>query len=280
MQPIEQSGEPNVLSDNLRGSLDILALALLVVRKSPASGATGSRFLREGQGNAVIESTGDEGSLAVSGAPGDTDSCWVDVGSWGDLNGIDDSADTPCPSASASLGCNVRDAKADLSNTSWDWDGATVVSFLRKKRLAGYGALPPDGAVIVTEKEIDFPWSDTFIVRVFPLHEAVRDCGFPGLVPNSYCCIAAEISAWRHLNWALVVTFWPLTNVNGSGSLEFETRGMLPTAPQVGSVPPPVVVEEVVVTTVVVPGVVTRVVVVEVVVVREVVTLYGNNPGQ
>lgn len=125
--------------------------------------------------------------------------------------------------------------------------------------MAGYGALPPEGAVMVTEKEIDFPWSDTLIVRVFPLHEAVRDCGFPGFVPNSYCCSAAEISAWRHLNCAFVVAFWPLANVNGSGSLEFDTKEMLPTE-QVGLVPPGVVVEAVVVAKVV-DAVVARVVV-------------------
>jgi hypothetical protein len=61
----------------------------------------------------------------------------------------------------------------------------------------------------------------------FPLILAVREVGAPGKSPSSYCSKALRISSWRQVYSALVVTFLPSENVNGSGRYAFETVGIL-----------------------------------------------------
>ncbi len=51
--------------------------------------------------------------------------------------------------------------------------------------IAGYGAVPLLGYVIVTVNDTDLPPSPAVIVRVLPLKEAVSEDGFGGLVPSS-----------------------------------------------------------------------------------------------
>lgn len=52
--------------------------------------------------------------------------------------------------------------------------------------IAGYGAVPEEGYVIVTVKDIDFPDSPQLTVNVVPESDAVRVLGGPGSVPISY----------------------------------------------------------------------------------------------
>lgn len=84
--------------------------------------------------------------------------------------------------------------------------------------MAGKGAVPVDGYVMVGAKEIDFPPSVTVMVRVVPEKEAVTDCGVPGIVPSSSICRRVLTSALRHAQSAVVTTFEPPAKVNGSGS--------------------------------------------------------------
>ena len=74
-----------------------------------------------------------------------------------------------------------------------------------------------------TEKEIDLPASETLIVNEVPDNEAVTEDGLGGLVPSSFCCNNWLISARRHVQSFLVVTFVPDTRVNGSGSFAIAT---------------------------------------------------------
>lgn len=82
----------------------------------------------------------------------------------------------------------------------------------------GKGAVPVEGYVMVGANEMDLPPSVTVIVRVVPENEAVTDCGVPGITPSSSCCRSVLISALRQAQSAVVTTFAPFANVNGSGS--------------------------------------------------------------
>lgn len=122
--------------------------------------------------------------------------------------------------------------------------------------MAGNGP-DPLGFVIVTEKEMDLPESETWIVKVLPEYEAVTLEGFPGSVPSSYFCSNELSSACRHFQSALVWTLVPPANVKGSGSVVTEA----PRLPGIaGQVVPPVDVVVVVVTIEVVRVVTTEVV--------------------
>ena len=85
--------------------------------------------------------------------------------------------------------------------------------------MAGKGAVPEDGYVMETEKEMDFPPSETLIVNVFPERDPVTDDGLGGLSPNSFSWSCWLISERRQFHALFVVTLVPETNVNGSGSL-------------------------------------------------------------
>jgi hypothetical protein len=84
---------------------------------------------------------------------------------------------------------------------------------------AGKGAVPEVGYEMVTEKEMEFPWSETLMFRVVPDKDAVTVWGLGGFVPSSFVWNNWLISAWRHVKSLLVVTFAPETFVNGSLSL-------------------------------------------------------------
>jgi hypothetical protein len=114
--------------------------------------------------------------------------------------------------------------------------------------MAGNGP-EPDGLLIVTEKEIDLPLSETVMLRVLPEYDAVTLDGLGGRVPSSYLCIKALISLCLQVQSALLVTFCPPAKVKGSGRVEIETLtlpGML--GHEVGDVDIVLVLEAVVVT--------------------------------
>ncbi|KAL1845375.1 hypothetical protein VTK73DRAFT_601 [Phialemonium thermophilum] len=103
--------------------------------------------------------------------------------------------------------------------------------------MAGKGAWPDEGLRMVTEKEMDRPWSDTVMDRVLPEKEAVRLEGLPGREPSSYFCSRALSSAWRQAQSALVATFLPPAKVKGSGSVEVDPLMLPGTAGQLEGLP-------------------------------------------
>jgi hypothetical protein len=84
--------------------------------------------------------------------------------------------------------------------------------------IAGKGAVPVVGYVIVGAKVMDFPASVTVIVSVLPEKDTVMDSGGPGKIPSSSSCRSVLISSLRHAQSDRVRTLSPFTKVNGSGS--------------------------------------------------------------
>lgn len=84
--------------------------------------------------------------------------------------------------------------------------------------IAGYGAVPPDGALMDAENVMDFPPFETTTVILPPIKVPVTLDGFSGLVPNSYFWKRSLISCLRQGQSDFLVTFVPLAKVNGSGS--------------------------------------------------------------
>lgn len=94
---VEERGEPHVLADDLACRLDVLALGLLRVGNAPAGGATRAGFLRDAEGDAVDEGSGDHGTLAVPGASSHAEALGVDVVARRGLESVDDAVDSPGP---------------------------------------------------------------------------------------------------------------------------------------------------------------------------------------
>ncbi len=86
---------------------------------------------------------------------------------------------------------------------------------------AGYGACAaPEGALMVTEKEMDLPPSEQVMLMVLPDRDAVT-VGLAGLTPSSSCWSCCRISARLHAHSSLVRTRVPSALRKGSGSLAF-----------------------------------------------------------
>lgn len=94
---VEWGSEPDILRDDLRSGLDILATSLLCIRESPASSTAGSRLLWKRESNTLFQSTGNDGTLSVTGATSNTDSLWIDIVPSRGLKSINDTANTPSP---------------------------------------------------------------------------------------------------------------------------------------------------------------------------------------
>lgn len=145
---LESLGEPDVLSDNLGGGLDVGASGLLVVGQTPAGGSSGSGLLWDSQGNTLDESTGNDSTLAVTRATSNTNSLGVDVVAGGSLKSVDDTVNTPSPCgqsrgtvsaavesvelsratrATVLLSGNVVVVEGDGGNASWNWNGCSTV---------------------------------------------------------------------------------------------------------------------------------------------------------
>lgn len=144
----ESFGEPDVLGDDLRSSLDVGSFRLLVVGETPASRSSGTRLLWDGQGNALDESTGNDSTLAVTRATSNTNSLGVDVMASGRLKSINDAVNSPSPGgqsggrvtaavecvelsgatrASVLLSGNIIIIEGDSSYTSRDRNGSSSV---------------------------------------------------------------------------------------------------------------------------------------------------------
>ncbi len=83
-------------------------------------------------------------------------------------------------------------------------------------------AWPEGRLLMVTENEMDLPFSDTVMLSVLPEKLAVTDDGLPGSVPSSYFWRSWLISACLHAQSALLETLPPPWKVKGSLSA-FET---------------------------------------------------------
>ena len=104
--------------------------------------------MRDGQGNTVVEGTGDNGAFAVTRATSDSNLLGVDPDIGCRLDGVDDSADAPRPGDQGScamaaavervelalastsgvgLSCDVVVVKVDGSNASRSWDAASSI---------------------------------------------------------------------------------------------------------------------------------------------------------
>jgi len=93
---------------------------------------------------------------------------------------------------------------------------------------------------MVTEKEMDLPFSEAVMLRVLPEKLAVTDDGLGGSVPSSYFCKSWLISACRHAQSFLVDTLPPPWKVKGSlSALETGVPRPSGTAGQLDGVPPP-----------------------------------------
>lgn len=115
---VEVLGEPHVLANDLAGSLDVLASALLLVRDTPAGSTTGTGLLGEAEGDTADESGGNHGALAVTGAARHTEALGVDTrrSSAHLLETIDETVDTPGPSGKGTGG--VGAAKEVVEETA------------------------------------------------------------------------------------------------------------------------------------------------------------------
>lgn len=113
----EGPGEPDVLSNDLRSSLDVLATCLLGIRETPASSATRAGLLRNGKSNAINESTSDDGTLAVTGATSDGNPLSVDVVTRGSFESINDTIDTPSPGSKSGSGVAAAIEIVELAAT-------------------------------------------------------------------------------------------------------------------------------------------------------------------
>lgn len=102
---VERRRKPDVFADDLFRVLHVVPVGVLPVGEAPAAGAASSRLLREGKSNTRLESTGDKGALAVTGAARYADAGWVDVGLRPcEFEGVDDAGDTPGPGGQSAGG--------------------------------------------------------------------------------------------------------------------------------------------------------------------------------
>src|SRR5262249_4824383 len=88
---------------------------------------------------------------------------------------------------------------------------------------AGNGPVP-DGLVMVELNEMELPPLPTVTARVVPFSAPVTVDGLAGLVPSSYSCACAMISARRQTPSALAAIRVPESDLNGSGSFVLAVR--------------------------------------------------------
>lgn len=112
---VEVLAEPDVLAHDLPRRLDVLALAVLVVRDAPARRPARPGLLRQRQRDAVRQRADDEGALAVARAPRRAEALGVDARLVGAelLEPVDHAVDPPGPGRQRAGGVRVAEERVE-----------------------------------------------------------------------------------------------------------------------------------------------------------------------